>query len=75
MGNAQYKNLIPASLFLVLNDFNFKTYNMVNSKPIVFGENGHTYNWGIWPSRSTTPTPGGINFEDLNTTLQNVLLS
>lgn len=75
MGNADYKSLIPASLFLVLNKLQFDSYNMANSRYILYHEGtSDGYNHISKIFNKTQATPGGIIFSQLNTTLQSVLV-
>ena len=72
MGSKDYKQILPASLFLVLNDLHFNTYNISNSKPILLDEGYRYYEDGsIW--KVGTTTPGGISEGSLDTALKTTL--
>ena len=72
MGSYDYKQILPASLFLVLNDIHFKTHNLSNSKPILLDEGYGYYNDGsVW--KTGTTTPGGISDGSLDSALKTIL--
>lgn len=72
MSSYDYKQILPASLFLVLNNIHFNTYNLANSKPILLDEGYGYYNDGsIW--KAGTTTPGGISEGSLDSALKTIL--
>jgi hypothetical protein len=61
MTNANYKQILPNSLFLVLNNFGFKNIKSIDrwQAPILLDEGyGYRLNWSYF--NPAEATPGGI---------------
>lgn len=74
MNKSAYKKLIPNSLFLIIPGLKFNTYDMADSKPLVYDDGlGYSDNWKKSFIDYGTPTPGGLTYESLDQSLQNIL--
>ena len=73
MNKYAYKKLIPNSLFLIIPGLKFETYNMSDSKPLVYNDGlGYSIQWKN-DFINGTPTPGGLTYANLDKNLQNIL--
>lgn len=74
--NSDYKQILPNSLFLVLNNFGFKNLTSIDKwkSPIIYNE-GYNYYESYTLFNPASKTPGGItpNTDITNTTLLNRL--
>jgi hypothetical protein len=71
MTNANYKQILPTSLFLVLNNFGFKNTRTIDrwQAPVLLDE-GYGYRLSYSYFNPAEVTPGGINPKsDLTNTL------